>query len=221
MKTVLYLGTDPSHFISAEKVVHLPLIEIAPRAATSLEIRKALSDLPEYTHILFTSKNAVRVFFEHLEALSYSLETFKTACIIAVGKTTRRALETRGVEVLFTAEEECQEGLIKLMRPLDLDDAYVFLPCSSLSRPLLAHFLEGRGIRHQICFTYDTVLVRPETLPNLEEVDDIIFTSPSTVAAFFQCFCHIPQGKRLGVLGPITEKALKIQLTEEREVYYV
>lgn len=58
--SILYLGTDPND----ERFVHYPVIKIVPRSFDSPHVRAAFEDLKEFTHIVFTSKNAVEVFFD-------------------------------------------------------------------------------------------------------------------------------------------------------------
>ncbi len=73
MKTILYLGTDPERYLQDKKdvmLIHYPVIAIIPRALDHSEVGRAYRDLSSYTHLLFTSKNAVRVFFTHLSLLN-------------------------------------------------------------------------------------------------------------------------------------------------------
>ncbi|MES2345173.1 MAG: uroporphyrinogen-III synthase [Chlamydiota bacterium] len=222
MTKVLYLGSDPSYFLKKDShVIHCPLIRITPRASNSLSIKAVFDDLSEYTHILFTSKHAVQIFFEHACNLMADIASLHTKKLMVVGSVTKSVLEERGFCASHVAEEETQEGMIAMIRPLDLDNAYFFLPHSSLSRVLLANFFIERDVRHQACVIYDTTYARPDPLPLLDHIEEIIFTSPSTVHAFFQIFSKIPLGKKLGVRGSITEHALKAHLTEEHEVFYV
>lgn len=218
---VLYLGSDPKEFSSKGELIHCPLIKIVPRNPYSPEIKSAFDDLSSYTHFLFTSKHAVRIFMEHLFQLGGNRENLKDKQIIAIGKVTEKALQQEGIRATLTAEEKTQEGIIQSLRFFDLQEAYFFLPRSSLSRPLLIHFFRERGIRYQACDIYDTLLQKPDSLPNIEEVDEIVFTSPSTVSAFLQIFSKIPEGKKLTVSGPITEHILKKHVTNEQEVFYV
>lgn len=199
MKKVLYLGTDPENYQHIDGLVHYPIIKTA-----SLEIPShLLDDFPDYTHILFTSKNAVTIFFQTFQG---SLEKKQ---IVAIGKGTAAKLEKEGHPPHFVATQESQEGVIELLRSQDLNDAYIFYPRSSLARKNLENFMIQRGIRHQICDLYTTVFQKPEPLPDLAQYDEIIFTSPSTVKAFLTAFGSIPQDKKLICIGPITEKELK------------
>jgi len=183
------------------------VIDIHPRPLHHPEVRSAFDDLYEYTHILFTSKNTVKVFCDHLTVLEIAPADLD-ACMIAIGKVTAAHLKDRGVEVHHIAEEETQEGVVRLLNEHDLDEAYIFLPRSSLSRPVLANTFHEREIRFQACDLYDTKTRQYDTKPDLREIDEIVFTSPSTVNAFIEIFGAIPQDKVLHAIGPITQASL-------------
>ena len=82
------------------------------------------------------------------------------------------------------------------------------MPRSSLSRPILVNFFQQRYILYQACDLYDTVAQALEPKPNLDEVEEIVFTSPSTVSAFLEIFGSLPKGKKLIAIGPVTEQVL-------------
>lgn len=199
MRKVLYLGTDPENYQHIEGLIHYPIIKTVPLKVPS-HLR---DDFPDYTHILFTSKNAVTIFFQAFEG---SLEKKQ---IVAIGKGTAAKLEQEGHTPHLVASQESQEGMIELLRSQDLNDAYIFYPRSSLARKNLENFMIQQGIRHQICDLYTTVFQKPDPLPDLAQFDEIIFTSPSTVKAFLAVFGSIPRDKKLTCIGSITVEELK------------
>lgn len=213
MNTILYLGTDPTEFEMRGHVqghlIHYPIIKIIPRSLNDPEIRQAYDDLEEYTHFIFTSKNAVKVFCQHLFELQKSPGDFKQKMVVAIGEVTAAHLLAKGLCPQLIAKEETQEGLVKLLGLVNLDEAYVFLPRSALSRPVLSNFFKEREIRYQACDLYDTKTQNLEPKPELSQVDEIVFTSPSTVKAFVEIFGKIPTGKNLLAIGPITEETLR------------
>ena len=213
MKTILYLGTDPTYFPEEGNVIHYPIIRIVPRSLKDPELKSALDDLSEYSHLIFTSKNAVRIFFEYAKKLFSDLSFLEGKKFAAVGKVTAEHLLMEGFAPSIIAQEETQEGLIKELSSLDLEDAYIFFPRSSLSRPVLLDFLQQRGVRHQACDLYDTLSHPIDPRPDLNMIDEIVFTSPSTVEAFYALFGFIPKEKKLVVSGPITEEALRRRLS--------
>lgn len=216
MKTILYLGTDPSQLESQSRpqghLIHYPVIQIVPRSHEDPELKVAYDDLPFYTHLLFTSKNAVNIFCEHLRLLHKKPDDLQAKTIIAIGSVTAAYLSREQLTPQWIAEEETQEGVIALLNSIELKDAYFFFPRSSLSRPILANFFKERQIRFQGSDLYDTIAYRPDMELDLDQVDEIIFTSPSTVTAFIEIFGALPRGKKLLAIGPITEKVLLSQL---------
>ncbi len=211
MKTVLYLGTDPEHFLENHrdcKVVHYPVIRIVLRKIEDEEVVQAYKDLPCYTHILFTSKNAVQGFFELLALFHYDKQLLYHKTFVAIGTATALALKCILRAPDLIAQQETQEGLIALLSQYCLTSAYILLPRSSLSRPLLLTFLKNNRVQHRAFDLYDTVLQKLEPLPNLDLIDEIVFTSPSTVKGFLQIFGKLPKDKNLRTLGQITKQIL-------------
>ncbi len=204
---VLYTGTDATHFQTDKPLIHCPLIKPVPRSFDDREIQVVFEDVLKYTHIIFTSKNTIPVFCDFVNCAGFELTQVKST-IIAIGKVTAHGCEEAGLKVDIVAKEEHQEGVIEELQWLDLEDAYFFLPRSSKSRPVIENYLIRRRIRYQVCDIYDTVTNTPDKLPNLDEVDEIVFTSPSTVLAFLQIFSAIPKDKKLTSVGPITAAAL-------------
>lgn len=213
MKTVLYLGTDPTQFAHHGQfdghLIHYPVIEIVPKSLTDPHVKMAYDDLHDYTHLILTSKNAVRIFFQHLKDLQHPQEILNHKTIIAIGSVTAAHVKAHGVTCHHVAEQESQEGLILLLNRLDIEDAYFFFPRSALSRPVLSQYFKEREIRFQACDLYDTQTVKRSPIPDLERIDEIVFTSPSTVKGFLEIFGRLPQNKKLLAIGPVTEMALK------------
>ena len=189
-KTILYLGTDPAHFTRAGKILHYPVIKIVPRT-------EPLPDLTPFTHLIFASKNAVNCFF----ALGGRTEGKQ---VIAVGAVTASYLSNA-----LVAKDETQEGIIALLEVLDLEGAHIFLPRSSQSRPVLENYLVEKQISHCLFDLYDTVPHRPKDPLSLDEIDTVVFTSPSTVKGFLEIYGHIPERKEIVAQGPVTKQFLE------------
>ncbi len=212
---VLYLGSDPSRYRNSEHslgkiVIHFPVIEILPRPLTQPDIRSALDDLDAYTDVIFTSKHAV-IFLAH--ALQ-TLEVLSCKRVTCVGKSTAEALEARGILPSWVAKIETQEGILSGLRLWDWEGAYVLMPRSALARGQLEHFFIERAIRYQVCDLYDTVTKQVDALPDLDQFEEIVFTSPSTVRAFAELFQHYPKSelfaKKLTPIGLVTAAAITL-----------
>lgn len=204
----LYLGLDPSNYQTNNQLIHFPIIQIVPKDFDAMEIKHVIDDITDYTHLIFTSKNAVHVFFNALKYHGYGLEHFDHIKCFVIGQMTAKVLEGKGVKPYQVAQEETQEGVIALLKKEPLDDAYICLPCSSLARSQLVHFIMQRRLLHQLCYIYDTFPVENVELPDLNNVDEIVFTSPSTVDAFIKLYGALPKDKSLIPIGPITRERL-------------
>ncbi|HSW86676.1 MAG TPA: uroporphyrinogen-III synthase [Rhabdochlamydiaceae bacterium] len=213
MKTILYLGSDPPHFSAEGRVIHYPVITIVPRSLDSPEIKNAFEKIAQYTHVLFTSKNGVKVFFDLFDQLHFSRDILIKKQILAIGRVTAYALSSYAIFPNYIAKEETQEGMIELLERMDLTEAFLFLPRSSLSRPKILDYLIERKISHRTCDLYDTVAQKLLPVPDLETVDEIVFTSPSTVDAFFKIYPCIPENKNAVAIGPITSEYLALRLS--------
>ena len=205
-KKILYLGLDPSRY--PEKVTHYPIIRTVPRPFDSKEMVRVFANFDHYTHLIFTSRTAVSI----LQERNLS---FEKKVLIAVGKATAGLLE----RVDFVAQDERAEGIVELLMQLDLREGHLFWPHSALSRPVIRNFLEAAGIRYTDCILYDTLPNRVEPIPSLDEFDEIVFTSPSTINAFLDLFGSFPKDKILTAIGSVTENKLEKERKSHEKVY--
>jgi uroporphyrinogen-III synthase len=196
-KKILYLGLNPEHFHrEGAEIIHYPVIRIVPRPLSSPDLQCALRECAHYTHVLFTSQSAALLLLDKMD--------MNGKVLIVIGRATAAYLTQRGLSQLLIAQKETQEGVISLLQELDLRRAYLFWPRSSTARPALAHFLTEQRVNHRICDLYDTLPQRPGPPPDLQEIDEVIFTSPSTVDAFFAIYHTLPSGIIMTPIGPIT-----------------
>ncbi len=184
MKT-LYLGLDPSSF-PRDNLVHFPVIEIYP-------FEVDLSAAENYSHLIFTSKTTVRIFFDQ-----YKL-SLKGKIFLAVGDKTALEIKKRGYEAK-APKEWTQEGMIELIKQ---EKGSFFFPKSSRARELLPNYLQENTHCH-IVDIYETKVKKQEPI-DLEEFSEIVFTSPSCVDGFLEIFGKIPKNKQLIFIGPVTK----------------
>lgn len=213
MRKILYTGLDPSHYNDSDAtIIHLPLIQIVPRSSTDPFIQAALHKFSSYTHIIITSKSSVSILKEYLPLFNYTLQDWKKKLTLSVGKVTTSHLETIGIVPQIIAQEETAEGITTELAKLNLKDALFFWPRSSQARPVLEQFFNKNQLRLVKCDLYDTIPTLLQEKPDLDQFDEIVFTSPSTVKAFLAIFDKLPSNKILTPIGPITEAYLKNHL---------
>lgn len=184
---VLYLGLNPKL-----GTVHYPVI----RTEFCGNLEPARQLWPQITHVIFTSQTAV-----HYWPGPWDKK------IIAIGEATAGALRTKGL-IPLVAPFATQEGVIELIKEIN---GYFLLPRSKLARSALTDYFDRCNMPYLIVDLYDTVYQQLEPVPSLDDFDEIIFTSPSTVEGFLRIYGKLPQDKILTPIGPITAKALSTQ----------
>src|SRR3989338_967240 len=129
MKTVLYLGTTPP---KGDHILHYPMIALEPKNITDPKLLVCLKQLALFSHVLFTSKNAVEIFFSLCRELGLDAVGLLTNKCLSIGPITSLALQRQKVEPLLEASITTQEGLIEELKKLPLQKSYLFYPRSSL-----------------------------------------------------------------------------------------
>ncbi len=182
-RRTLFLGLDPTRY--PKPVTHCPVIRIVQRAPPP--------DLSPYSHIIATSKQIAQFLPPGEQE------------IIAVGRATAASFPGRRVHV---AEQETAEGVVELLKSLDLRGKRIFYPHSALARPVIVQALEALKLDFSDFVLYDTVTQKLETVPELQSFDEVFLTSPSCVRGFRENFVHVPNTIKFRSLGPITEEEL-------------
>ncbi len=207
-KQVLYLGTHCPLPQEGEVITHMPLIEIQPRPFVDFPIQECLQEFPRFTHIIITSRNTIPILQEYLDRIGY-LSLWENKITIAVGKATERALRESGLHHTLVAKEERAEGIITVLQEIDTRDAYFFWPHSGQARLLISDYLQSHSIHYKSCSLYDPIPKSAAEI-KLDFFDEIVFTSPSVVDAFFSCHDIIPSHLILRTIGPITAAYFRV-----------
>ncbi|ATD54530.1 uroporphyrinogen-III C-methyltransferase [Clostridium chauvoei] len=167
-----------------------------------------VDNLDKYHHIILTSVNGVNMFFDYLIEKKYDIRNIK-AKFSVVGKATRKALQKRGIVEFIMAREFVGEGLFKALSPYLQKGEKVLIPCSSASREYLKDEIEKLGLEVHRVNTYDTKCGDVKNTRAFEEVDFVLYTSPSTVKNMISMFGEDKiKEKRNISIGPQTSKAL-------------
>ena len=213
------------------KALEFPTIEMQ-KLEDNAKLRVAIKYLKDYTCLVFTSPNAVEVFFEALEDAGLDSRSLAHLKIAAIGNSTNKALKTHGICADIMPPKAVSESLADtLIEELTTSD-YVLLPNSMIARDHLAKVL------HEFCkvdeiHIYNTVeaheeentsalqeqikfeLSTNELLEALEhgKIDYITFTSSSIVHHFVNRIGRENLDKlaktKLISIGEITTKTLE------------
>lgn len=165
--------------------------------------------LSSYDHILLTSVNGVNHFFDYLKEEKIDVRNIK-AKFSVIGKATRKALEEKGIVAFIMAREFVGEGLFKVLKPHLNSGEKVLIPCSSSSRTYLFDEISALGLEVDRVHIYDTVCGTVRNAKAFEEVDYVLFTSPSTVNNMVDMVgIDEIKKKKLIAIGPQTAKSIK------------
>jgi uroporphyrinogen-III synthase len=198
----LYLGLDPSSYPQKTKLIHYPIIKIIPQIIP----KKIWDTFSAYTHIIFTSKTTVNIF---LQQFPQKPEKVREKTVIAIGKATASSLIENSIFPKLVPSDETQEGIIQLLEGEPLTNAFIFYPRSSLARKSLEVFFRKKKILYHPFELYHTKHQKITPTPDFSLIEEIVFTSPSTVRGFFTIFNFFPYEKKLTCIGPITKKELQ------------
>lgn len=205
--------------------IFFPVIQIRPMDDLS-PLEEAMPHLDTYDWVIFTSANAVDVFFDRFPsplgtrarkgrgAKGEGRGTDKPK-IAAIGPKTEASLKARGVTVDFVPEEYVDEAILSGLG--DIEGKWILLPRAEIAREILPQQISAAGgIVHEIAI-YQTLPDQPdeEGLAALRSgVDVVTFTSPSTVENFLVLTkqagidpFNLKGNPLFACIGPITKKA--------------
>ncbi|MGL4571127.1 MAG: uroporphyrinogen-III C-methyltransferase [Clostridium sp.] len=164
--------------------------------------------LSSYDHIILTSVNGVNIFFDYLINNEIDVRSIK-AKFSVIGKATRKALINRGVLPFKTGKDFIQEGLFKEIQNDIKSDDKVLILSSERGRDFLKEEIFKITKSVERVNIYDVVEGTLKNKKAFDEVDIILFTSPSTVTNMIEMVSLDEiKDKQCVAIGPITSKAL-------------
>src|SRR5579872_5506940 len=177
------------------KPISLPTIELVSKGKEMVDefLDAVKTDDPDYS--VFMSSKAVKLLFDTARKISkyekLQLGVANTT-VIAVGPKTKAALEAEGIRVAHVPERFSSVGVGEVFTRLNAEGKKVIVPRSGASTEFLAQLLEKIGLKVKEIHLYDVCSFRDTSQWNefrelfaSNKVDGIVFTSASSVNAFF------------------------------------
>ena len=210
------------------KAISLPTIELVSKGDGMVDefLNAIKADDPDYS--VFMSSKAVKLLFDTAKKIS-KYEKLQLAVanttVIAVGPKTKSALELEGIRVSHVPDRFSSVGVGEVFTTLNAEGKKVIIPRSGASTPFLAQLLEKIGLQVKEVYLYDvksssalSQWVEFKELFSKNKIDGIIFTSASSVRAFFDIMLSDYDKKTLNdnlektnviAIGPFTANELK------------
>ena len=195
--------------------IELPAIEIEA-AYDAAAVGSAIDGLTagRYGWAVFTSANAVELWFEHLRERGLDARAFAATKVAAIGPATAEALAGRGIVADVVPEEYVAEGVVEALRPHTSPGDRVLVPRAEGARPELVEGLRAAGVEVNEVTLYRSAVPEAapaEALSLLRDgaIDIVTFTSSSTVrnlAAMLNGHIETLRGPLVACIGPITVK---------------
>ena len=197
------------------EAIELPTIAIKERYDEA-RFAAAISSLKDgaYSWLIFTSTNAVDIFFDVLEKKCLDARSVR-ASVAAIGPATAQALKRRGIAVDVTPDRFTMEGLLDAL-DADMSDQRVLVPCAEGARAVLADELAKRGADVDEVTVYVAETPAEDASPELVEglrrlrngeIDLITFASSSSVTNLVSLLgddIEPLKRCRIACIGPIT-----------------
>ena len=204
--------------------IQMPVIEISPPRSWR-ELDRAIRNLKSYGWIIFTSVNAVEVFWKRLYALGLDSRRLADAKVGAIGPATAGALEKRGICADYLPKIYTSQGFIAGLKRNDIAGCKALLPRADIAGNELTDGLARLGAEvHQVTIYRTTTATKPisqaKQMLSRGDVDVITFTSASTVEGLLSILgrqWEVIKKAKLVCIGPntaaaLTEKGLKADI---------
>ena len=191
------------------EVIQFPTIKIQPIENVDIPSPSA------YDWVIFTSVNAVEIFYERLRENGKDVRVFGGIKICAVGPKTVEALNDIGIQPDFVPTHSRGSAIAAEME--NVSGKKILLPRAKIATADLPNSLREKGAVVDDISLYDTLKVTSKDPNTIEadflegKIDLVTFTSSSTVTNFLEMFpAHIPEtlltDVQVAVIGPETQK---------------
>jgi uroporphyrinogen III methyltransferase/synthase len=211
------------------EVVELPAIRIEPTIESD-GVKSAVEKIGDYSLIVLTSPNGVRLLFEAIRNAGLDARALASpkkqqvgkvgssagensgTTVAAIGPGTARALSRCGIVADIVPERFVAESLVEALAEVDVADKRVLVARAADARDVIPEHLEGRGAKVDVVALYETVREEPsaEAVEAAHGADYVTFTSSSTVLNLTEAVGdRFPQDARIVSIGPVTSEAAR------------
>ena len=208
--------------------ITLPTIQLVSKGEKIVDefLETIENENPDYS--VFMSSKAVTLLIESAKNIS-KFEKLQLAIantiVIAVGPKTKDALEKENIKVAHMPQRYSSVGVGEVLTKLNAVGKKAIIPRSGASTPFLKNLLEKIGINVVELYLYDVCAFQDPTEWNNfrqmfseKKIDGIIFTSASSVRAFFEIMVNdysqenliqLLHETKVIAIGPFTADELK------------
>jgi uroporphyrinogen III methyltransferase / synthase len=193
-------------------------VVVAPVIST-VTLPGPVPELDSYDLICFTSPNGVDALFERIEAAGLDTRDFPSrnrTRVAAIGPSTARALQTRGISTDVMPARAVGEALAEALGAVPVSRALIVR--AREARDVVPDALRARGAEVDVVPVYETVVetLDENQIASVAAADFVTFTSASTVRNFLTAVGGAAAWLALGEsrprvvsIGPVTSEELR------------
>lgn len=175
----------------------------------------ALNNISDYTVTVFTSANAVKIFFERLRKLRIDVRKFTQMKFAVIGSGTADVLSEYGIFADIIPEKYTSSELGKKLAEVCGKHDRILIPRAEKGSAELTNPLDAAGIEYNDIKLYD-VSVRDKN-PREITSDYLVFGSSSGVKSFFESGYTISENTNIISIGEITASELS-KFTDRKSI---
>jgi uroporphyrinogen III methyltransferase/synthase len=192
-----------------------PVVQLVP--SEDSKFAPAFAALGDYDWLIFSSQNAVSIFFVALFRSGRDARSIARSKLAAIGTKTAEALREFGLVADSIAPEFRGESLAESIIKSANRPLHILFPRAKIAREALPQCLRAAGHRVDILVAYESKSASPamqlKLIESLEDADAILFSANSLVEEFAnsvaQKVAKVPQKIVFASIGPITSEALR------------
>lgn len=187
--------------------VYLPTIDIEP-IVPNTRLRTAIARISSYDAIIFTSVNAVSIFFAHMRGSGKDARVLSGITIIAIGSATSSHLAVQGIKADLVPQVYTSEGIVSVLKDFGVAGRHFLIPRAEQARDVIIQYVRKNG---GVCDVIPIYRARvPASIePPPEDLDVVTFTSSSTAVNFITVYGRaMLKDKVIASIGPITTETL-------------
>ena len=179
---------------------------ITVEGITAKEFRKDRVNIPDYTAVIFTSRNAVDHFFRICKEMR--IEVPDSMKYFSISESTAYYLQ-KYVQYRKRKVFHSKENFANLVELIKKHKTEKFLiPCSDIHKLEISNMLEENKVQFKKAVIYRTLASDLSDL-RIGDYDMLVFFSPAGIKSLFKNFPKFKQNNTvIGAFGPTTSKAV-------------
>lgn len=169
--------------------IEIPTIKIE-KIQNNIDLENEIRNIKDYSYIIFSSKNAVEIFFHKLYEMGYDSRALCNSKICAIGSETAKYIRTKGINPDIVPKKFIAEELYEELKDIINENDKILIPRAKNARNFIIDKLSEKCLVKEV-ITYESVIdysERDKAIEAIEneDIDYITFASSSTVKNFIE-----------------------------------